>query len=150
MIQRIQSLYLFAGIVLATAILFSGLFFVSNGTENMIVGAFGIKEGSLLVDYPTTMPIVVLAIAMILTQGYALLQFKNRSLQTTLVKLNMLLCVLTIGYIGFEFYSFSSQDLKVMPFIGVFHSPLLLFSNFMALRGINKDEALVKSVDRLR
>ena len=62
----------------------------------------------------------------------------------------MVLGVLTIGYIGFEYYSFTSQELKVMPFIGVFHSPLLLFSNFLALRGISKDEALVKSVDRLR
>ncbi len=150
MIQRIQSLYLFAGIVLSIAILFSGIFLLSNGTENMILGAFGLIEGNLVVDIPSMLPVVVLAIAMILVQGFAFLQFKNRNLQMNLVKLNMLLSVLLIGWIGFEYYSISSQGLKVMPFVGVFHSPLILFANILTLRGITKDEALVKSVDRLR
>lgn len=150
MIQRVQSLYLFAGIILSAAILFSGVFFVTNGTENMVLGAFGIKEGNLNMDFPTMIPVMVLAVAMILIQGFAFSQFKNRKLQSNVVKLNMLVCAVLMGWIGFEYYAISSQGFKVMPFVGVFHSPLIFFANIMTLRGITKDEALVKSVDRLR
>jgi hypothetical protein len=150
MIQRIQSLYLFAGIVLSIAIMFSGIFFVSNGTENLVLGAFGISEGTLELAFPSMFPIVAFASLMILVQGFAFFQFKNRTLQSNLVKLNMLLTVLTMGYIGFEYYSIAQLGLSVTPFVGVFHSPLVLFSSVLALRGISKDEALVKSVDRLR
>ncbi|MFT4754563.1 MAG: hypothetical protein ACI85Q_002122 [Salibacteraceae bacterium] len=150
MIQRIQSLYLFAGTVLSSAVIFSGLLFVSNGSENLVLGALGVKEGNLIIELPSMLPLAILAGLMILIQLYAITQFKNRSLQSNLVKLNVLLAVLEMGWIGLVYYSILQLNLSVTPFVGVFHTPLILFSSVLALRGIAKDEALIKSVDRLR
>ena len=150
MIQRIQSLYLFAGIVLSIAVMFSGIFFVSNGTDNMVLGAFGVQEGNLVIDLPPMIPLVVIAGIMIAIQVFAISQFKKRKLQVNLVKLNILFAIIIMGWIGFIYYSILQLDVSVTPFVGVFHTPLILFSSVLALRGINRDEALVKSVDRLR
>ncbi|UTW65672.1 DUF4293 domain-containing protein [bacterium SCSIO 12643] len=150
MIQRIQSLYLLAAIVLNIAILISGMFYISNGTQFMIVGAFGIKEGDLVIDQITMIPVVALAIVNILIGGYAISQFKNRKMQANLAKLGMLITVIIMGWIGYAYFAYTQMDLTIRPFIGILHSPVILFAFMLALRGINKDEALVKSVDRLR
>lgn len=150
MIQRIQSLYLLAAIVLNIAILISGMFYVSNGTQFMIIGAFGIKEGESVVEQVTMIPVVALAIINILIGGYAISQFKNRKMQANLAKLGMLITVIIMGWIGYAYFAYTQMNLTIRPFIGILHSPVILLAFVMALRGINKDEALVKSVDRLR
>ncbi len=150
MIQRIQSLYLFAGIVLSVAIMFSGVFVVHQGSDFIILGAFGIKEGGLLIDNVIMLPLGILAAINIGVEIFAISQFKNRSLQSNLVKLSMFLAVLMFGWIGFQYYILMNLDVNVNPIMGILHSPMILFAGILSLRGINKDEALVKSVDRLR
>lgn len=150
MIQRVQSVYLFAGIVLSFAVIFSGIFFISDDTGNLVLGALGVKEGGLLVDLPTMLPIVILSALMIVLQVAAITQYKNRNLQANLTKLNMVLTFAVMAWLGFVYYSILQMGLSIIPFVGVFHTPLILFSSILALRGISKDESLVKSVDRLR
>lgn len=150
MIQRIQSLYLFAAIILSIAILISGMFYIGNGSEFMIIGAFGAKEGDMVIEQITMLPLVILVIINILLEGYAVSQFKNRKLQASVVKLSILIMIIIIGWIGYVFYGYQQMDLTIRPFIGILHAPVIVFANFLALRGINKDESLVKSVDRLR
>lgn len=150
MIQRIQSLYLIAGLILSVAILFSGFFVVYQDSDFVILGAFGIKEGELLIENVLMMPLGILAAVNIGVEAFAISQFKNRNLQSNLAKFSMLLAVLMIGWIGFQYYNLTSLEVSVNPIMGVFHAPMILFANILALRGIKKDEALVKSVDRLR
>ena len=150
MIQRIQSLYLFAGVVLSAAILISTIFYVSDGANSMTLGAFGIKDGNLEVEFLSMFPVAILAIIAFGFQVYAISLYQNRSLQATIVKVSMLFTVLIIAYLGYVFYDFTQNNLQIKLFTGILHSPLMLFAQIMALRGINKDEALVKSVDRLR
>jgi len=150
MIQRIQSLYLFAGIVLSAAIIFSTIFYVSSDAGNVLLGAFGAKEGDLEIELIPMLPVGILAGISIALQGYAIALFKNRKLQINIIRLSMLMTVLVIGFLGFVYYDLTQTNLTVIPFVGVFHAPLVLFANALAIRGIKKDEALVKSVDRLR
>ena len=150
MIQRIQSLYLLAGAILSVAILFSTLFYVTNGTETLVLGAFGVKDGNLVVDIIPMIPVGVLAGMTIALQGYAIALYKKRKLQITIIQISMLLTILLIGFLGFAYYSITLLDLSVIPFVGSLHAPLVVFANILAIRGIRKDEALVKSVDRLR
>lgn len=150
MIQRIQSLYLLAGLILSIAILFSGAFVVYQDADFVILGALGVKEGELLLDNVLMMPLAILAAVNIGVEAFAISQFKNRSLQTNLAKLSMLLAVVMIGWLGFQYYNLMLLDVNVNPIMGVFHSPMILFANILAIRAIKKDEALVKSVDRLR
>jgi hypothetical protein len=150
MIQRIQSLYLFAAIILSIAILISGMFYIGNGSEFMIIGAFGAKEGDMVIEQITMIPLVVLVIFHIVLEGYAISLFKNRKLQANVVKLSMLIMIMVIGWIGYVYYGYQQMNLTIRPFIGILHAPVILFANLLALRGIDKDENLVKSVDRLR
>jgi hypothetical protein len=141
---------LFAGIVLSAAIIFSTIFYISNDAGNLVLGAFGVKDGTLEIDLIPMMPVGILAGVTIALQGYAIALFKNRKLQINIIRLSMLMTVLIIGFLGFVFYDLNSAGLTVIPFVGVFHAPLVLFADVLAIRGIKKDEALVKSVDRLR
>lgn len=150
MIQRIQSLYLLAGVILSVAILFATIFYVTNGTETLVLGAFGVKNGNLEENIIPMIPVGVLAGMTIALQGYAIALFKNRKLQITIIRVSMFLTILLIGYLGFAYYNIVSLDLSVIPFVGALHAPLVVFANILAIRGIRKDEALVKSVDRLR
>lgn len=150
MIQRIQSLYLLAGIVLSTAILFSTIFYVSADGGNLVLGAFGIKEGNLDVEMVPMIPVAILAGMTIALQGFAIALFKNRKLQMNIIRISMLLTILLIGFLGFVYYHLTQTGVDVIPFIGILHAPLVVFADILAIRGIKKDEALIKSVDRLR
>jgi hypothetical protein len=150
MIQRIQSLYLFAGLVLSVAILFSGVLLVSNGSEFVILGAFGVQAGALALDTVPMIPLGILAGLNIVIEGYAISQFKNRKLQVNLAKLSAFMAVLMLGWVGFVYYNLMQVEGDINPIMGIFHSPMIVFANILAIRGIKKDEALVKSVDRLR
>jgi hypothetical protein len=150
MIQRIQSLYLLAGIVLSAAVLISGVFVITQGSEFAIVGAFGIKEGALPIDNLLMLPLAILAGLVLAIDGVALSQFKNRKLQITLTQISVLLAVVMIAWVGYQYYLLMGMDVKVNPIMGIFHSPMILFANVLAARAIRKDDNLVKSVDRLR
>lgn len=150
MIQRIQSVYLLAGIVLSIAIMFSTIFYVSGDGGTLVLGAFGIKDGSLDADLVPMIPVAILAGITIALQGYAIALFKNRKLQIHIIRISMLLTFLLIGFLGFVYYNLTQTGLDVIPFVGVMHAPLVVFADIMAIRGIKKDEALVKSVDRIR
>lgn len=150
MIQRIQSLYLLAGLILSVAIIFSGAILVSSGSEFLILGAFGAQAGELELAIVPMLPLGVLAGLNVLVEGYAISQFKNRKLQINLAKLSAVIAVLMIGWIGFVYYSLMQMEVDINPIMGIFHSPMIVFANILAIRGIKKDEALLKSVDRLR
>ncbi len=150
MIQRIQTIYLFIGGLLSIALLFSGIFVVSDGTDAAFIGAFGIQEGTLEFEVPFALPILILAILTAALQLYAIFLFKNRKLQRVLTLLSAVLIAVLIGWIGYMYYDLLQLELRINPLSGAVHPVLILFANILALRGINKDEDLVKSVDRLR
>ena len=150
MLQRTQSLYLLAGVVLSIAILFSTIFYISNDTGSLVLGAFGVKEGILEIELLPMIPVAILAGLSAVLQGFAISLFKNRSLQIMIIRVSMVITLLTIGFMGYVYYEVSNAGLTIIPFIGVFHAPLMLFADVLAIRGVKKDEALVKSVDRLR
>jgi len=150
MIQRVQSLYLSAGLILSVAILFSGVFIVTSGNDFVILGAFGVKAGDMVLNILPMLPLGVLAGLNIAVEGFAISQFKNRKLQASLAKLSILLSVFMIGWIGFAYYNLMQLEVEINPIMGIFHSPMILFANILAIKGIKKDDALVKSVDRLR
>lgn len=135
MIQRIQSLYLF----IVTA-LFASLFF----TEFVIYRD---------VEYGVTSSVYMI----ILTAAIALLSlgtifcFNNRTLQVRVSIFNMLLMLGWYVMAAFVTYKdlgaiFWSGDMKI-----VLTFPLIsMILDYLAIRGILKDDALVKSYDRLR
>jgi FtsH-binding integral membrane protein len=125
MLQRVQTIYLFIASIVTI-----GLGYMSYELANSVYyfGLFGLG--------------IVLIVNIFL--------FKNRKLQ---IMINRLVCIGLIALLGLSFYEsgilsgekqFSEKDIKLaLPVISIV---FLLIAN----KYIKRDEALVKSVDRIR
>lgn len=156
MIQRIQSVLLF----LVALLLIVSLFFpvwraTSEAGAQVVLDPFQI---TLKTGEATTAETSVFYIAalMILSAGlalYSIFQFRKRMLQVRLGLLNILLLG---GVIGTYFLGISQSEKLLenagnQDFLFSFYTPLVaILLNLMANRYIRKDEALVRSVDRIR
>ncbi|MEL6969818.1 MAG: DUF4293 domain-containing protein [Bacteroidota bacterium] len=143
MIQRIQSIYLFlaAGAafalfavpfattpeVQADSVIFADATFNTQDSIAMMAG-FGLAGLLLLV-------IIFL--------------YNNRKLQMNLTKVGIFLAGVGVGGAAQRYFSDSAADAAQFA-AGVALPALIIIFAFLALRSINKDEKLVRSVDRLR
>lgn len=135
MIQRIQSLYLF----IVTA-LFASLFFTKFVTFGEV--EYGVTSSVYM--------IIINAVIALLSLG-TIFCFSNRTLQVRVTIFNMLLMLgwyvmaIYVTYKSFGSFVWTGDMSAVICF------PLVsLILDYLAIRGILKDDALVKSYDRLR
>ena len=149
MIQRIQSVYLLVVSILMIVCMCSPVGSIIASTNE--ISEFGnlcitMPDGTK--DYAPWALFVILLVVAILSFGTIFL-FKKRMLQ---IRLTIFSSVLLIGYymalVAFIFMlaedtSFTPSWTICLPFIGV-------ILNWLAIRGIGADEALVKAYDRLR
>ena len=130
MIQRIQTLYLFVAAILSALSAFVLPMYSLDGdsfaaTANAATfGGFGAS--------------------MAFFSGSILL-YKNRSLQLLIVRLSMVICLLVLGALIYiiQGNGASADWGVVIPFLNIVLA-------FMASKGIQKDQAKVRSLDRLR
>jgi hypothetical protein len=147
MIQRIQSVYLFISIVL------TGLLFLLPFAEIAQDGAiylFNFK-GILLEDVlkANGMVIPVLLVVIMALHGLAISSFKNRARQTRVVVFAILALVVLVGlFIYFTYLSFSGALVSFK--FGAFLPLVAIVVDYLAIRAIGKDEALIRSIDRIR
>lgn len=147
MIQRIQTLYL-----LVSAILIAFLF-VLPFAEIMNDGAIylfdykgisldgGVKEDG--------MSIAVLIGIILGLHGFAILSYKNRIRQMRVIVFTILIMLGLFGmFFFFTYYSFSGA--KVSFKIGMVFPLVAIVLDYLAIRAIGKDEALIRSIDRIR
>ena len=147
MIQRIQTLYLLVSVLLI------GLLFVFPFAEIAKDGAvliFNLK-GILLEGAVIESGIVILVLITIILalQVFAILNYKKRLLQIQLIKYSMLCLLGLFGMFFFIAYSVYTRDQTSFKIGHVF--PLIaIILSYLAIRGIRKDEALIRSIDRIR
>jgi len=155
MIQRIQTLYLFIVTALMVAMAFLPLatVIVDENTLYTLV-AFGLKplEGGALVS--TIWALFAMEAIIALISLVTIFLFRKRILQIRLTVFNILLM---IGFYGLFIYlvfnpnylisgdniSFTYKFALCFPFVSMILS-------YLAIRNIGADEALVRSLDRLR
>ena len=125
MIQRIQSLYLLITIISSVV-----LFFYAQDTE----------ETSFAVEYNLLLITPVLS-------AVVLFLFKKRMLQ---VRLCAILLFFQLSLIGFYGYSYALNTQLTLTYPVVLGSIIHFIFLWMARRSTLKDEALVRSVDRIR
>lgn len=149
MIQRIQSVYLLAVTILMIICMCSPVGSIIANTQE--ISEFGnlcitLPDGTK--DYATWALFTILLVASILSFGTIFL-FKKRMLQ---IRLTIFNSILLIGYyltlIAYIFMlaedtTFSASWTICLPFVAI-------ILNWLAIRGIGADEALVKAYDRLR
>jgi hypothetical protein len=155
MIQRIQTVYLFIIILLSGFTLFSPLADLLNTPENLtyIVNLKGIYLSQVTVEiyqssiWSLSMVMILIPILSLVT----IFSFKNRVKQIRFCVINMLLMVLFYVLL-FLYLWLASKNLKaewhlhtvcILPLISI-------ILNYLAIGAIGKDEALVKSMDRIR
>jgi len=133
MIQRIQTLYLLV------SALFIGLLFALPFAEIVKDGA--IKENGLAVS-------VLIGIVLVL-QGVAIFSFKKRPRQIRIVMIAILATLCLLGaFLYVTYFSFSGAQISFK--IGMVFPLIAIILDYLAIRAIRKDEALIRSIDRIR
>ena len=161
MIQRIQTVYLALVIILSFVGLIStiGEYYVAGQSvatfSNFTFNATGAFKG-----YQSTGPycLGILLIMVIFLSLMSIMLFRKRMRQ---LRLTIVSTILLVGYVAAYalFAYFYRENLALIKpdagvmfhirFIGVF--PVLsIILNILAIQGIRKDEAIVRSLDRLR
>ena len=149
MIQRIQSVYLLVVTILMVVCMCSPVgSIIANTQEISEFGNLCITLPDGIKDYAPWALFVILLVVAVLSFGTIFL-FKKRMLQ---IRLTIFSSVVLIGYymalVAYIFMlaeeaSFSPSWTICLPFV-------CLILNWLAIRGIGADEALVKAYDRLR
>ena len=143
MLQRIQTVYLLIIMALTIAILFLPLAVLQSGDQLFTFDATGISTMAAQPEliYPTW-GLFALTIVISLLALLTIFLFKKRILQIRICVFN---AILMLGFYGNQKEIFS-LSLKI-----AFSFPLIsLILDYLAIRNIGADEALVRSLDRLR
>jgi|LGOV01.1.fsa_nt_gb hypothetical protein len=144
MIQRIQSIYLVLVSVLSGGLVLIFDFWKNENNQSVDIWTLFEHQDYLLKSISIAFFLVAL-LAFI-----SLMSFKHRILQINLNRFNILINLILLGLLVYHLLNLSGETMVSEKGIGSFlplaSIVLLLFANL----AIQKDEKLVKSVDRLR
>lgn len=155
MIQRIQTLYLLLVVILSGIVLFSAFAGLANTKDalNYVVNYKGIflvqANGNQFLQ--NVWGVTALGAIIPLVALVTIFLYKKRSLQIKLSIFNIVLMAAYYGVLFFYLWQFGSvyhadwflEVVTAFPLVNVILSAL-------AIRSIRKDEALIKSLNRLR
>ncbi len=148
MIQRIQSLYLLLSTILGIVCLCLPL---GNFT---LQGAHFATMNNLWMDIDaerayTNWPLFVILLLATLITFMAIFLFKTRAFQ---MRTTVMAMVLLIGwYASLAYFGFSSEEaVSFRPTVWAAMPFAMIVLNYLAFRGIMRDEMLIRSLDRLR
>ena len=154
MIQRIQTVFL-----LIAGMLIGALYFVPFGeiaSKEGSIYRFDMK-GIYLEGIPkpeiicNSLPLVILMAVSLILIFVTIFMFKNRILQMKLSRINIFIQLGSAGLIFYDIYSCAKTLSGVYSFTVFLIFPLISsILIYLALRAINKDELLVRSIDRIR
>jgi hypothetical protein len=152
MIQRVQTIYLFLVVVLSLVFMTGTIYVITTPSGQIETVSFmgsHIENGNSYVV--KNIALITLTLTGIIVSLISIFLYKSRKIQLLLVAgasllyvaLTVLLLLSAMGLTGHAAGSTSYAFRIAIPFVNLM---LLL----MALRGIRKDEDLVKSYDRIR
>ena len=156
MIQRIQTLYLLIVVIAMSLTLFLPSMKAISPEEidyalSTLRGLYPIEEGGFHLN-GVTMWLTITNVVILLIAFFTIITYKWRVIQMRFSSFNM---VLLIGYYPIFFFT-RYVILQQTPMTSTtFSWPIILpfisaILTYLALRAIAKDEALVRSLDRLR
>lgn len=152
MIQRIQTVFLLAAAILLVLPVFLHWTLASVGSYELTAISINQLGDGFAEKVSSSFAIAGAMMLSLLLTIYAIMQFKNRRFQVKLVQ-GALLVLLCAG--GLVFY-YADVMASLVPEEVISYSPILVIFLFnillyiLAIRGIKKDDALVRSADRLR
>lgn len=153
MIQRLQSIYLAIITLLMIIVFFLPLGTFSDGTSELLVTLFGYQQmGEGTQTVVCTWPLVALIGATGLLSFVTIFLYKNRKMQLRLSNIGSLL--IFVFYLAFAYYAYDfrgdSEEMKMVFKPALILPVISLLLYYSAIRKIKADEALIRSLDRLR
>lgn len=152
MIQRIQTIWLLLATLTICCLLFLPMVTLTVGNIEYLVITSGLyqKVGNITTVVKSSTPLLISTIAVALISFINIFNFKNRTLQKRVIMVNIVLII------GLSFWC--SQLAKEIPGglekanynVGMFLPVIAILFCSLAIKGINNDDKLIRSADRLR
>ncbi|RZL48138.1 MAG: DUF4293 family protein [Pedobacter sp.] len=152
MIQRIQTIWLLLAAITIACLLFIPVVTKTTGNIEYSIIASGLyeKANGVSKKIEAFLPLLISTIAVAIMSLVNIFNFRNRTNQKRFILANVVLII------GLSFWY--SQYAKKIPGgleaatygIGLFLPLLAIIFCLLAMRGINNDEKLIRSADRLR
>ena len=144
MIQRIQTIYLFIAALLAGVVIYLLPMWINDSGVIVFLKDFidskDWKLFSLLIGFGLSALLSVITIFL----------YKNRKQQIILNRINIVVNFYLLGVIVYHLLMLPGESNISMKGIGLFIPVVVIVFVVLATKAIQKDEKLVKSVDRLR
>jgi hypothetical protein len=150
MIQRIQTIFLFLVVVLLVT--FNFLPYWQSETGEITLFSYGLQTTAgtnSALQFGIHTAVAVLSSIAALIALIEIFMFKDRLKQMMMSVINSFVLVITIGLMAYFVYGFQSTTPGDFE-LGMFTLAMAMFMNVLARRFIQKDENLVRSVDRIR
>jgi len=147
MIQRIQTVYLLVSVILLGMLFWFPLAEISSGTDVFQFNINGIFKGTEKIF--NGLPLFLFLSLIVILHIYVIFRFKKRIQQMRILGFTI---ILLLGLFGLFFYfAYSGFKGATVSFgIPVAFPVVAAILDYLAIRNIGKDEALIRSVDRLR
>ena len=147
MIQRIQTVYILISEILIASLFFLKFADLSVNSELYTFTVKGIFNGETMVF--DGLPIMVFVGLITLLHLVIILMYKKRVLQ---IRITVFTIILLIGLTGLFLYFIYTgfTDVKVAFKVPMAFPVIAVILDYLAIRAIGKDEALVRSLDRIR
>lgn len=156
MIQRIQSIYLLVATILSGSIFLYPFAEILSADGRLFIvkfnGLYENRESMLSLYSSPTVPLIILLVIIVMISFLSIFLYKKRIVQ---MRLNSFNIILMIGYLGLAYYYVHQVFLRqldgvvsyeitaIFPFVAA-------ILTYLAIRAIGKDEALIRSMDRIR
>ena len=155
MIQRVQTLYLFFIVVISIVLFFVPLIEFVNGDSVFSLNILGLEfenqENTISIS---TFPLIVINSLIIVLTSICIIIFKNRNLQIKICKINLFLLsaflIFTVMYSTQIEEKLGDKGLNTSFGLGIILPIISITLTYLAIRGIKKDQELIRSVDRIR
>lgn len=147
MIQRIQTVFILIAAFLCGSLFFQKFADIIVNDELHIFNAYGIFKNQELLF--SGLPILILIGIVTALHFITIFLFKKRILQIRILAFTI---ILLLGLCGLFFYFtyVSFDEVKVAFKVGVAFPIVAVILDWLAIRAIGKDEALVRSLNRIR
>lgn len=152
MIQRIQTLYLFLAFAVMLLMFFFPFAEILSGEGLIYTFEFDGLQTSEKGMVFQSVPLIILLCVILGITIVSIFLYKERIIQ---MRLNFINMILMLGYVGLSYYyvrhfadklesvAVNYELYGALPFVAA-------LLTYLAIRAIGKDEALVRSIDRIR
>lgn len=158
MIQRVQTIYLILAFLAGVATFFLPFAHYLSGDVKMgefaMFGVFNVQSDTLEMTNPYPFPTYVFGILISIIPLIAVFLYKKRPAQMKITRFGFLV---NLGFVVYLFFAIDKVNevafdstAEVLHHTGFYLPIAAMVFLFLAVRGIKKDEALVRSLDRIR